>query len=65
MNREEIIDLFKETYKKSVEDNKDDFTLMFSVVSKLCIYLLNKDVLNADDVKDILDISNDLESKGE
>ena len=65
MNREEIIDLLKETYKKSVEDNKDDFTLMFGVVSKLCFYLLNKDVLNADDVKDILDISNDLESKGE
>ena len=65
MNREEIIDLLKETYKKSVEDNKDDFTLMFGTVSKLCIYLLNKDVLNADDVKDILDISNDLESKGE
>lgn len=65
MNREEIIDLLKETYKKSVEDNKDDFTLMFGVVSKLCFYLLNKNVLNADDVKDILDISNDLESKGE
>lgn len=63
MNREEIIDLLKETYKKSVEDNKDDFTLMFGVVSKLCIYLLNKDVLNADDVKDILDISKDLESQ--
>lgn len=63
MNREEIIDLLKETYKKSVEDNKDDFTLMFSVVSKLCIYLLNKDILNADDVKDILDISNNLESE--
>ena len=65
MNKEEIIDLLKETYKKSVEDNKDDFTLIFGIVSKLCIYLLNKDVLNADDVKDILDISNDLESKGE
>ena len=65
MSKEEIIDLFKETYKRSVEDNKNDFMLIFSVVSKLCMYLLNKHILNADDVKDILDISNNLESKGE
>ena len=57
MNREKIFELLKETYKQSVDDNKDDFTLMFGVVSKLCIYLLNKDILNADDIKDILNIS--------
>ena len=65
MNREEIICLLKETYKRSVDDNKDDFTLMFSVVSKLCCYLLHKDILNANDVEDILDISTNLESKEE
>lgn len=65
MNREEIIDLFKKTYNQTVEDNKNDFTLMFSVISKICSYLSNKGILNIDDVKDILDISSNLENKGE
>lgn len=65
MNREEIIDLFKRTYKQSVEDNKNDFTLIFSVISKLCFYLSNKNILNGNDVIDILNISKDLESEGE
>ena len=55
MNKEivnELIDL----YKRTVNDNKEDFMTIISILSKLCSYLLNKKVLTESEVKDILKI---------
>ena len=64
MNKENIKDLLEFTYKRSVNDNKDDFIRIFGVISKLCSVLKYKKILDDEEIKIILDISNILESKG-
>ena len=56
MNKEELYELFKGTYKKTVEDNKDDFLKICTMLSKLCSILTAKGILEKLDVDAIFDI---------
>ena len=56
--KEELDDLLKFTYEKTVNDNKDDFLRIFKVLTTLCIYLKVKGILTENDMKDILNIDN-------
>lgn len=56
MNKEEIIELFKSTYKQTIEDNKDDFLKFCTILSKLCVILRAKGILEESDVNVIFDI---------
>ena len=56
MNKEEIIELFKSTYKQTIEDNKDDFLKFCTILSKLCAILRAKGILEESDVNVIFDI---------
>lgn len=61
-------ELFMDTYKQTVKDNQEDFLKIINVISKLCVILLSKNILNEEELKEILDIDKnivDLESKGE
>ena len=55
MNKE-IADELINLYKKSIDDNKEDFMVIISILSKLCSYLLNKKILTDEEVKNILKI---------
>ena len=55
MNKE-IADELINLYKKSIDDNKEDFMIIISILSKLCSYLLNKKILTDKEVKNILKI---------
>ena len=59
MNKEELADLLKFTYEKTVNDNKDDFLKLFKILTTICIYLKAKNILTENDVKDILNIDNE------
>ena len=55
MNKEianELIDL----YKKTVDDNKEDFITIMTILNKLCGYLLYKNVLTKEEVENIFKI---------
>ena len=55
MNKEiaqELINL----YKRCVNDNKEDFITIMTILNKLCSYLLYKNVLTKEDVENILKI---------
>lgn len=56
MNREEIVELFKNTYKQTIEDNKEDFLKFCTMLSKLCSILTAKGILEKLDVNVIFDI---------
>lgn len=55
MNKEiaqELINL----YKRCVDDNKEDFIIIITILNKLCSYLLYKKILTEEEIKDILKI---------
>lgn len=55
MNKEiaqELINL----YKRCVNDNKEDFITIMTILNKLCSYLLYKNVLTKEEVENILKI---------
>lgn len=54
--RKLIGELISDTYKQTIDDNKEDFIMLYTIITKLCMYLLNKNVLSETDIKDILDI---------
>lgn len=56
MNREEIVELFKNTYKQTIEDNKDDYLRFCTMLSKLCVILKVKGILEELDINVIFDI---------
>lgn len=56
--KEELKDLLEFTYKRTVDDNKEDFIIIFGVISKLCSVLKYKNILNDEEIKIILDIDN-------
>lgn len=58
--KEELKDLLEFTYKRTVEDNKEDFIKIMSVISKLCIYLIAKNILTQEEVSKILDLDKDI-----
>ncbi len=55
MNKE-IADELINIYKKTVDDNKEDFMIIISILSKLCAYLLDKKILTEEEIKNILEI---------
>jgi len=70
----ELFELFNDTYKQTVEDNKEDFIKSYNIITKLCTYLIVKNVLTQEEVSKILDFDIEptdinklfnLESKGE
>lgn len=60
--RKELFELFNDTYKRTVEDNKEDFMKIIGIVSKLCCYLIAKNILTQEEVSKILDIDIDMNS---
>lgn len=66
--KDTLQELFMDTYKQTVKDNQEDFLKIINVISKLCVILVSKNILNEEELKEILDIDKnivDLESKGE
>ena len=65
--KDTLQELFMDTYKQTVKDNQEDFLKIINVISKLCVILVSKNILNEEELKEILDIDKnivDLESKG-
>lgn len=58
--KEELKELLAFTYKRSVDDNKEDFMKIMCVISKLCSYLIIKNVLTREEVSKILDLDTDI-----
>jgi len=61
-------ELLMDTYKQTVKDNQEDFIKIINTISKLCVILVSKNILNEEELKEILDIDKnivDLERKGE
>lgn len=65
MNKEELFALFKGTYKKTVEDNKEDFLKFCTMLSKLCAILQTKGILEKLDINVIFDINEEDLERGE
>ena len=63
--KEELKDLLEFTYKRSVNDNKEDFMVIYGVISKLCSVLKYKKILNDEEIKIILDTDNLFKSEVE
>lgn len=66
--KDTLQELFMDTYKQTVKDNQEDFLKIINVISKLCVILASKNILNEEELKEILDTDKnivDLESKGE
>ena len=61
MNKE-LFELFNDIYKRTVEDNKEDFMEIIGIISKLCCYLIAKNILTQEEVSKILDIDIDMNS---
>lgn len=58
--KKELAELFNDIYKRTVEDNKEDFINIIGVISKLCTYLIIKNVLTQEEVSKILDLDTDI-----
>ena len=58
--KETLKDLLEFTYKRSVDDNIEDFMKIYGVISKLCTYLIIKNVLTQEEVSKILDLDTDI-----
>lgn len=58
--KNELVELFNDTYKRTVEDNKEDFIKIICVISKLCTYLIVKNILTQEEASEILDLDTDI-----
>ena len=58
--KNELVELFNDTYKRTVEDNKEDFIKIIDAISKLCAYLIAKNILTQEEVSKILDLDTDI-----
>ena len=66
--KDTLQELFMDTYKRTIKDNQEDFLKVINIISKLCAILISKNILNAEELKEILDTDKnivDLESKDE
>ena len=66
--QDKLKELFMDNYEQTVKDNQEDFLKIFNIISKLCVILASKNIINEEELKEILDIDKnivDLESKGE
>ena len=63
MNKE-IADKLIDLYKRTVNDNKEDFIRIMTILNKLCAYLLCKNILIEEEIKNIFE-KEKLESKND
>lgn len=56
--KELLLDLLKDTYKRTIEDNQNDFKMLMAVIVKLCSVLQLKGFLTEEETKMIVDIEN-------
>lgn len=54
MTKEQLAELLKDTYKRTLDDNKQDFQILFRIITTLCTYLCVKGILKEEEMKDIL-----------
>lgn len=52
--------LFMDIYKQTLKDNQEDMLKNFNVISKLCVILVNKNIINEEELKEILDIDKNI-----
>lgn len=53
-----LLELFNDTYKRTIEDNQNDFKTIMAVIVKLCSVLQLKGFLTEEETKMIVDIEN-------
>lgn len=53
-----LLELFNDTYKRTIEDNQNDFKMIMIVIAKMCSVLLLKGILTEEETKMIVDIEN-------
>ena len=54
MNKE-IVDELIDLYKRTINDNKEDFIRIMTILNKLCAYLLCKNILIEEEIKNIFE----------
>ena len=58
IDKDVLLELFNDTYKRTIEDNQSDFKTIMVVIAKLCSVLQLKGVLKEEETKMIVDIEN-------
>lgn len=58
INKDVLLELFNDTYKRTVEDNQSVFKTIMIVIAKLCSVLQLKGILTEEETKMIVDIEN-------
>ena len=58
INKDVLLELFNDTYKRTIEDNESDFKMIMIVIAKLCSVLQLKGILTEEEAKMIVDIEN-------
>lgn len=56
MKNELFLELLTDTYKRTIDDNQEDFETTMWVISKLCAYLLSKKILTEEEIKIIMQL---------
>lgn len=65
ISKEDLLDLFSDTYKRTINDNQEDFKIIMIVITKLCSVLKLKGILTEEEMELIVDISNMQQLKGD
>ena len=65
ISKEDLLDLFSDTYKRTINDNQEDFKTIMIVIAKLCSVLKLKSILTEEEMELIVDISNIQQLKGD
>ena len=65
ISKEVLLDLFNDAYKRTINDNQEDFKAIMMVIAKLCSTLCLKGVLKEEEANFILDIKDLQQLKGD
>ena len=65
ISKEDLLDLFNDAYKRTLNDNQEDFKTIMIIIAKLCSTLCLKGVLKEEEAKFILDIKDLKQLKGD
>ena len=65
ISKEVLLDLFNDTYKRTINDNQEDFKTIMMVIAKLCSTLCLKGILTEEEAHFILDIEDLKQLKGD
>ena len=65
ISKDVLLDLFNDTYKRTINDNQEDFKTIMIVIAKLCSILKLKGILTEEETKIIVDIENLQQLKGD